>query len=251
MILIFGDNHGEFRYICEVVKCLRPAAIVLLGDLTPERPLHEELAPALEHTLVRFLPGNHDTDTPDYYTNVFHSRLAHCNLHGKVETIAGVRIAGLGGVFRSSIWQPPQIPTFASHAAFVEQLRHKMRKPKVHRNPETAEEILQGQARKHASTIFPDAYRRLEEEKADVLLTHEAPSAHPYGVAALDQLARRMGVRQSFHGHHHDALDYRPRWASLGFELYGVGFQGITAIDGRVVQPGKFDAHWASRRQVR
>jgi len=250
MILIFGDNHSEFRYICEAVARLRPEAIILLGDLTPERPLEVELARILDRTVVRFLHGNHDTDQPQFYANVFHSKLANCNLHGRMEVIAGLRVAGLGGVFRSSIWQPPQPPAYASHAALVDSLRHKMCKQKVPRHPETAEEMFQGQARKHASSIFSDTYRALEGQKADILVCHEAPSAHPYGVEAIDQLARRMGAAKVFHGHHHDSMDYRSQWASLGFELYGVGFQGITDSDGYVIQPGKFDAHWASRRRV-
>ena len=34
------------------------------------------------------------------------------NIHGKVVDIQGVRIAGLGGVFRGHIWMPPNRPMF-------------------------------------------------------------------------------------------------------------------------------------------
>lgn len=49
-------------------------------------------------------PGNHDTDEPKHYDKLFGSELGDRNLHGRIETIAGVRIAGLGGVFRTKIW---------------------------------------------------------------------------------------------------------------------------------------------------
>jgi cytosine/adenosine deaminase-related metal-dependent hydrolase len=44
----------------------------------------------------------------------------------------------------------------------------------------------------------------LSKLRADILVTHEAPSCHPYGFAAIDALARAMGVVRSFHGHQHD-----------------------------------------------
>lgn len=40
----------------------------------------------------------------------------------------------------------------------------------------------------HRSTIFPDDYERLLKQRADILVTHEAPSAHPHGFAAIDLL---------------------------------------------------------------
>lgn len=56
----------------------------------------------------------------------------------------------------------------------------------------------------------------------------------------IDELARCLRVRQTFHGHHHDRLDYRAEWPRLGFEAHGVGLRGITALDGRVIQPGSW-----------
>ena len=93
----------------------------------------------------------------------------------------------------------------------------------------------------HQTTIFPNVYARLAKQKADVLLTHEAPSVHPHGFAAIDELAQTMGVQATFHGHHHDAKDYRDEWDRLGFRAYGVGFCGMTNIDGSIVRPGDFD----------
>jgi hypothetical protein len=65
------------------------------------------------------------------------------------------------------------------------------------------------------STIFGEVYDRLAAQDADVLVTHEAPAPHPYGWPALNELARALGVRQVFHGHQHDRLDYRAHWGRL------------------------------------
>lgn len=77
--------------------------------------------------------------------------------------------------------------------------------------------------------IYPDEFERLAQHQADVLVLHEAPSSHPYGFAVLDELARRIGVKRVFHGHHHDdrSAEYRQHWASMGFETYAVGSCGI------------------------
>lgn len=42
-IFFCGDPHGMFDHIVHAVSEHRPAALILLGDNTPERPLHVEL----------------------------------------------------------------------------------------------------------------------------------------------------------------------------------------------------------------
>lgn len=66
--------------------------------------------------------------------------------------------------------------------------------------------------------------RQLLNVSADVLVTHEAPSAHYFGYGEIDELGRKIGVSKSFHGHQHDRLDYSRHWDRLGFQAYGVGF---------------------------
>lgn len=91
--------------------------------------------------------------------------------------------------------------------------------------------------------IYPDDVDRLAQQQADVLVLHEAPSCHPYGFAVLDDLARRMGVKRVFHGHHHDdrSDDYRQHWARMGFETYAVGACGIRNHQGaEVLAPQPF-----------
>ena len=95
----------------------------------------------------------------------------------------------------------------------------------------------------HRSTIFPDDYERLVKQRADILVTHEAPSAHPHGFAAIDDLARSLGVKKTFHGHHHDQLDYSAERTRLGFDAFGVGFRGIFDQDG---QPRTRNVVWKS-----
>lgn len=235
MILICGDPHGEFRHIVRAALELKPAAVILLGDLQPKRPLHEELGPILGVTW--FIHGNHDTDSEADFANVFDSTLASRNLHGRVVTLPdGTRVAGLGGVFRESVWYPPASPNFESTQ------EHAKATPRQDRWRE-------GPHRRHWSSIYPDVVYRLVAERADILVTHEAPRCHPNGFPLIDDLARAMGASAAFHGHHHDALDYSASWGSLGFRAYGVGLRGITDETGRVIERGQVDDVKAFRQQ--
>src|SRR5438445_12133530 len=104
-VLYCGDAHGQFRHIIEAAGHTKASAVVLLGDMEPERPLHEELAPILDR--VWWVPGNHDADSPDLIRRVWGSKLADRNIHGRVVTLPdGTRLAGLGCVFRSAVWYP-------------------------------------------------------------------------------------------------------------------------------------------------
>ena len=220
MILFCGDPHGHFGHIIEAVQEHQPAAVILLGDLQAQRPLEVELASILDKTEVWFIHGNHDTDSEADHDNLFGSALADRNLHGKVVEIAGLRIAGLGGVFRGKVWAPPAPAIFESPKQYLARCG----KGNFWR---------EGLPRIHHSTIFPADYQRLLTLRADILVTHEAGSAHRHGFAAIDELARSLGVNKTFHGHHHDQLDYSAERARLGFEAFGVGFRGIIDQDGQ------------------
>lgn len=138
-------------------------------------------------------------------------------------------------MFRGRVWQPPQEPLFANAEAFL-------------RDGGKAARWREGLPLSHRSTIFPDVYDRLAKERADVLITHEAPSCHPYGFEAIDLLAASLGVSAVFHSHHHDSLEYSAATATLGFAVYGVGLRGITDLSGRVIVAGERDAERAGRR---
>lgn len=228
MILFCGDVHGQFEHVIEAVQAHRPAAVVLLGDLQAQRPLEVELAPILGLTEIWFIHGNHDTDSDADHDHLFGSSLAERNLHGRVVEVAGVRVAGLGGVFRGQVWSPPAAWAFETQKQYLASAGKGNR-------------WREGLPRKHRSSIFPEDYQRLAKKRADILVTHEAPSSHPHGFAAIDELSRQLRVTQSFHGHHHDRLDYSAERTRLGFNAFGVGLRGITDQDGAVIRSGEED----------
>lgn len=235
-LLFCGDPHGQFEHILRAAQHFKPLAVILLGDLQPRRPLHEELALLLD--LVWFIHGNHDTDSEADYEHVFDSALAGRNLHGRVATLPdGTRIAGLGGVFRASVWDPAakNEPRFGSGE------QHGRETPRRDRWRE-------GRPLRHWSTIYPGEVDVLAEQRADILVTHEAGAGHPQGFAILDTLAQCMRVDTAFHGHHHDCLDYSGRWEAQGFRSFGVGLRGISDELGRVIVAGQLDVQ-RQRRQ--
>lgn len=225
MIYFIGDTHGRFEHVLKAVTQSRPKAIVFLGDLQASRPLEVELAPILGLTEVWFIHGNHDTDSDADYDHLFGSTLADRNLHGRVVDVEGLRIAGLGGVFRGQVWTPPAPWSYESPGKMAARCNPNYR-------------WRRGMPRKHHSSIFPEAYFGLVDQRAEVLVTHEAPSAHPYGFEAIDELARSLRVTKAFHGHHHDCLDYSGDKDRLGFEAFGVGLRGIMESNGRVIHMG-------------
>lgn len=215
-LMFFGDPHGDLKPVIAAVDRFRPEAIVLLGDIQARRPLHIELGLILDLTEVWFIHGNHDTDSDADYDNLWGSELVDSNLHGRIVEIAGYKVAGLGGIFRSKIWDPRRP---IEEAAFVsaDALRRSMSREERWRD---------GIARRHRSTIFPDVYLQLlRSQPADILVTHEAPAVHPHGWQAIDELAERLGVQLVVHGHHHQNIDYLAEGlmsAAAPFRAFGI-----------------------------
>jgi predicted phosphodiesterase len=235
-IFFCGDPHGRFDHIIQAVNQHRPAAVILLGDIQAQRPLELELAPILDQTEIWFIHGNHDTDSEADHDNLFGSTLADRNLHGRVVQVAGVRIAGLGGIFRGQVWDGGETLQYESATEF------RARSGQGNR-------WRGGLPLRHRSTIFPDAYFQLAAKRADVLVTHEAHSAHPHGFKAIDELGRALQLQTSFHGHHHDRLDYSAEdW--LGFRAFGVGLRGITDLGGKVIVEGEQDTLRLHHRKI-
>ncbi len=133
--------------------------------------------------------------------------------HGLVANISGIWVAGLGGHFVEPIWLPPARPVFATKQAAMSRGVFQYRG-----GQRTSPEY-------HAA-IYPDDLDRLAKERADILVTHEAPSCHPRGFEVLDGLAQRLGVVRSFHGHHHDDLtaEYAQHRDRLGFDVIGLRY---------------------------
>lgn len=222
MIFFCGDTHGQLDHVIRAVQAHRPSAIVLLGDIQPPKPMDHVLASILDLTEVWFIHGNHDTDSVVDHDHLFESGLADRNLHGRVVTIDGIRIAGLGGVFRQQVWMPPREPIFLSRHALLQRCG----KGNWWRG---------GLPRKHRSTIFPADLESLAAQRADILVTHEAPSAHRFGFGVIDELARTLGVNKAFHGHHHERHDYGHLTQQLGFHGFGVAQGEIVDRDGHPV----------------
>lgn len=242
-IFFCGDPHGHYNHIIKPVKEYRPAAVILLGDQQAERSLEIELGEIISKTEIWFIPGNHDTDSESDYDNLFSSKLSDRNLHARVVEIAGIRIAGLGGVFRSKVWMPPDNPEFESPAEYLKRCGK-------------GNHWRGGLPLKHRSTIFPSEYFGLIGQRADVLITHDAPGVHPYGSDLISDLARNLGIGnqrllKSFHGHQHDSLRYP---AQDGFQPYGVGLRGITSLDTEtweieIIRPGEQDSQRQQHRE--
>ena len=145
-LMFFGDPHGDFEPIVETVERVRPQAIVLLGDLQANRPLHVELAAIRSLTETWFIHGNHDTDAESYFDHLWGCELADRDLHGRVVQIAGFLFAGLGGIFRESVWDAA-VPTNQARLASAHALR---------RATPAAERWRGGVSLRHRSTIFPE-----------------------------------------------------------------------------------------------
>lgn len=256
---MFGDVHGDFKHVLPVVQKEKPAAVIFLGDLDLDRPLEQEIAQVMKLTEVYFIHGNHDTDDQDKHNFLFNSSLADRNLHGRVVEIDGIRVAGLGGVFRGEVWLPQYNIEATSHYdnydAFVEAKTQALRWQEIRRNKALGNnssgignDELVGKRLTHKSTIFQDDWMNLYGQEADILVTHEAPDCHPYGFAGITELARGMKVSKTFHGHHHDRLDYSAHFEKLGFEAHGVGRCGVSDEHGKLVLAGKMDALRAGRK---
>jgi len=221
-ILFAGDPHGNFRQIIEVVLEYRPKAVIMLGDLTPDRPLEDVVEPILDMTQIYWIPGNHEGDRDGWYDYTFNSALWANNIHGRVIEIEGIRVAGLGGVFRAQVWYPKQgseepHPERTSKNSFLQ----KMGKGSRWRG---------GLNRRHRVTIFHNEIERLMQQDADILVTHEAPTCHKNGFAAIDNLARAMGVGKIFHGHHHR---YYVDGIEQGIRVIGVGLSECVDLSGQ------------------
>jgi len=266
LIWMLGDVHGHFDHVLETVRLTgeKPAAVIFLGDLQCPVPFSECVKHIEAAGIACWaIPGNHDTDSEADCRNLFHDPLfKERNLHGRVVEIAGVRVAGLGGVFRGEIWYPRASgnaeavdePVFRSYDAFRLDLQQRQGRPRRLSNPEErlapavpdriallGDEIRNGKLRRHQSSIFHDDYLALYGQAADILVTHEAPACHPHGFREIDALAQSLHAKYVFHGHHHDSLNYRSAFTRQGFAAYGVGYREITDMFGGRLRVGESD----------
>jgi predicted phosphodiesterase len=254
-MMMCGDVHGNFQHVIDAVNEHQPKAIILLGDVEADHPLERELESILSKTEVYWIPGNHDTDSVQNYRNLFQSQLADRNLHGRVVDINGVKVSGLGGVFRGEVWYPNHVEAEVHYKSFNEYSKkstagriltaREARENRKYQDVSCLDRANKGtplgKLMTHRSTIFYDDWFNLYGQQADILVTHEAPGAHPYGFQVLTELARSMHVKHYFHGHMHDSLNYESKFKELEFSLFGVGLRGITTMFGEKLRDGDHD----------
>jgi predicted phosphodiesterase len=237
-----GDTHGRFRQVIEACDRCKPSAVVLLGDMEPQGPLDVELSPLADRNIpVWYIHGYHDADSDELWQRVWGSAVAERNIHGRViELPNGQRLAGLGDIFRGSVWHPGSSPTREE-----QEPKYRTRLEHAQATPWDEQWGGSGPPRRHWGTIYPEDIEALADLRADVLVTHEAPGYHPNGFELIDTLAQVMGAKVVVHGHQHDRLDSSSCWAAQGFRSYGVGLRGVTAIDehgnAEVIVPGEID----------
>lgn len=207
-IIVAGEPHGNFTPILRACGAGDPGALILLGDCELRQPLRQLLAPLFSHGWqVHWIIGNKDAETAAAFDNLA-GDFPEGNIGGAVIEAGGLRIAGLGGVFKPRIWDPREgePPAFDTSDAFVTSLPAR-------------ERWRGGLPLWHRDSIFPEDFAGLSRHCFDVLVAHEAPSCHRHGVAVIDHLAVRAGARLIVHGHHHES--YTAQLAN------GIGVRGL------------------------
>ncbi|MDE2007839.1 MAG: metallophosphoesterase [Rhodospirillales bacterium] len=240
-VAFIGDVHRRWDLVEAGLAAMAapPTAAVLLGDMECDRPL-DALTAGLRARGVTawWIFGNHDADGgPEMWANLTdparNPQTADFALHGRVAEIAGLRVAGLGGTFRPRIWEPPEPPRLFAREELEADLRGL--------GPHWSADHLDALARSLGTlAIWPEDVARLRTQRADILVVHEAPGAHPAGKPVLDELARAMGARLIVHGHHH--VTYRAA-ARDGLRAQGVASAWGVGQDGTELWRGETPRH--------
>ena len=231
-IWFLGDVHGDFSHIEPALAATQrtegfPKWIVFLGDIEIHlKSLREVLEPLNnKYPSLRFgfIFGNQDAASYTHW-ECLHDCGDAVAFHGKVLDLNGVRVAGLGGNFLGRVWAPPSHPKFDGKAEAMKRC------PNAWRDGQRPSPKLNG-------AIYPSDFTALAHQKADILITYDAPSCHQYGWRALDQLARDLGVVRFFHAHTHDDLSeaYAMKREQLGFDARAVDFRRIKNGLGKLV----------------
>ena len=214
MILFVGDCHGDFEPILEAAASA--TAVILLGDQEPLDDLASILGPEIA-AKTWWIFGNHDSDDPEYLAH--HAPMADRNLHCRVVEIEGLRIAGLGGTFRSNILGVDRQTTL-SDLPHVRPQDTRQSLALIRKDKKLAPQ--------DHTTIFPEDLnfmaRLASKTRVDVLVTHEAPESHKLGYRILGDAARALKARIHIHGHHHERYD---AMIDGGVRVAGVGMSGM------------------------
>ena len=221
-ILFAGDPHGDFDNVIHAVQQYQPEAVVMLGDYSLQKKLEDYLAVITPQTQIWWIYGNHDVNSDANYGFLFESAYKDFGLHLKVQDIGGLRIAGLGGIFMAKNWYPPAEGRWQNQQHWLNAQPGHIRR--LGMPIKLRHSIWQHEFNAMCATI-----------KADILVTHEAPSCHRYGFAAIDALAEAIGARHIFHGHQHEY--YNDRLAN-GILVTGVDKGAVVNLQGQeLVKP--------------
>jgi len=223
-----GDPHNDFSTVELALDRARqngssPRWVILLGDqdlvdrsLAKVTERFKRIQPSVN---VAFIPGNHDADTHEKWSLMMDSGDAK-PLHGLSVHLDGINVAGLGGNFLGRVWYPPAEPVFRNRAqAFGGRPVRQKPSPSL------------------SGAIYPDEVASLAKFRADILVTHEAPSCHHHGWEVFDDLARSLRVKRLFHGHTHDdnSAAFKLERNRMGFEVVTVNSRSIKNGLGEIV----------------
>lgn len=195
-VIVYGDPHGDWRPLLRACREDPPEGVVIVGDCDLAVPLRQQLAPLFEAGIrVRWIPGNHDKDSVEWHDRLFED-YPEGNLHGHWCSLGGMIFAGLGGVFKERIWYPrveDEVVMFESRTDYLRSLPR-------------SDRWRGGLPLRMRDTIFPEDIDSLSKIRADVLITHEAPTTHRHGFIGVDDAARVCRARLVVHGHHHESI---------------------------------------------
>lgn len=218
-ILFAGDPHGDFKPLISAVHEYKPEAVVMLGDYDLELPLENYLQDIVGQTEIWWIAGNHDFLTPSKYKYLFHSSLADNGLHLKVTEVAGLRIAGLSGIFLGRVWYPPRPPIWRNKQQFLKSRTNNNRN--------------NGLSLKYRSAIWHNEFESLKSLKADILVSHEAPGSHKHGFTVISELAAAMEVKHIFHGHLHENYSSTVKKNII---VHGVADKSVADLSGNILK---------------
>ena len=140
----------------------------------------------------------------------------------KVTEIAGLKIAGLGGIFLGRVWYPPQQPKWKDKLHYL------------HNQPANLRHAAM--SLKYKGAIWHDEFEALKALKADILVTHEAPGSHRHGFDVIGELAAAMGVKNIFHGHLHE--NYAGT-VKKNIRVFGVADRAVADLMGNTLRVGR------------
>jgi len=211
-LLFCGDPHGNFNNIIMSVFKYKPKAIFLLGDYSLNEYLNQSLSSIIGETQIHWIHGNHDVESSSDYKYLFKSALYKYNLNLSVVDINGIKVAGLGGIFLGEVWNPKE----------NNQLIYKNRRDWEHKNKRKLYLYQKNSIWKH------EVDKMKREIKADILITHEAPSSHKYGFKMIDEIAQSLGAKKIFHGHLHTYYSINKN----KIRMTGVNLGGVCDLNG-------------------